>query len=134
MTVPRRHDRIPIRLPEPVDVNDPVWRARAWQKCFDALDHLDECIDSVRDQVRENHAEVTASITALTATGDAVHAGFQSALDAHEAVHRELVARKAGSKHLLGLQFDVVKHGAKFCGGIVQLGLPVALLKLLGVI
>ena len=130
----RRLNRIPIRLPEPVLVEDPVWRARAWTTCFSALDHLDECLDGMKDQMVEMHAQNSASIAALTAGKLADREHFMERLDAHEAEHAELAARQAGKHSVWKLEGDLLQRALTLLTQGAAFGLIVAALKALGLV
>jgi hypothetical protein len=50
--VPR--DRRPrFRLPEPVEVENPIWQARAWQELFGAVNHLEETISGINNRLAD---------------------------------------------------------------------------------
>lgn len=88
------------RPPEPVDVENPQWIARAWQWVFDQLSHLDECVDGVKETQNEYHAEVTA----MMAAKEADHQLFEAKLEKHEAEHKAIEERQKAKASVWKLQ------------------------------
>lgn len=126
MNSPNRHIPSP---PEPVDVNNSQWVARAWQWTFDRLIHLDECLDEAKDSQRDMQAALTASITAGKDGDKTLNQLISEHLDFHKLMDTTQSARKSVWRG----QGAAVSNAIRVITDLIGLGGGVLLLKALGV-
>lgn len=120
--------RIPTP-PEPVDVSNPQWVARAWQWVFDRLQHLDECMDEVKDSQRDQAAALTASITA----GKDGDKGLNAAIEEHLEFHKLIDTTEKAKRSVWKFQGATISTIIRIIGDVVALGGGLLILRALGV-
>lgn len=116
--------------PEPVDVSNPQWIARAWQWVFDRLSHLDECLDDTKDSQTELRAEITAWMASSKDDRISITDRLREHLEEHEQLENTLKARRSVWKQ----QWSWLKEIARLATSTATLGVAAYVLKQLGVI
>lgn len=127
LTSPRRYTPQP---PQPVEPNDPIWVARFYQWLIDRINHLTECQDDVKDELKEQRVEVSAWMLAAKESDASILARVQSHVEEHNLIDQTQLARKSVWKMQGGILRDVLKFATE---GTVIAAL-LGLMKYLGVL
>jgi hypothetical protein len=122
------------RPPEPVDIGNERWVARAWQWVFDSLIHLDDCVDEAKNTQNEFHAEMTASLEALKANKQAEHSALATAFEAHIQVHKQEASVRDGRSRTITTQVQWIKETVKAGAEVIKFAVALGALRLLGIL
>lgn len=125
--VPRRPRNV-FRLPEPVNVNDPTWQGRFYQLIIDALNHIDECLDEYKEQVKEQRVESSAWMAATAAGDKDLEQRILTHLQEHHLIDENAAARMSVWKK----QWKVAKEAGKFLTSGAVVAVVWALIQLAG--
>jgi hypothetical protein len=119
-----------VRPPEPVDVGNPQWIARAWQWVFDQLIHLDGCIDSLRNETTEKDATMFSMIAA----GKDRDGTLAEQIDAHQKFHDLMDAGHKAKRSQLSQAWSVARDGARAGYDVGKFVLAIGVGKALGIL
>jgi hypothetical protein len=119
-----------VRPPEPVDVSNPQWVARAWQWVFDQLQHIDECVDTMKD----SHTEFKAEVFSLIAAGKVVDGSLEERIDDHQAFHDQMDVAHKAKRSQLSQAWNVARDGARAGYDVGKFVLAIGVGKAIGIL
>jgi hypothetical protein len=117
-----------VRPPEPVDVGNPQWIARAWQWVFDQLVHLDGCIDSLRAETTEKDATMFSMIAA----GKDMDGTLADQIEAHQKFHDLMEAGHKAQRSQVQQAWLIAKDGARAAYDVGKFVAVIGVGKVLG--
>lgn len=121
--------RYVVPPPQPVDPENPIWLARWYQWATDKLMHLDECMDSMKEDFAETKVEMSVQTQMSLDRQDSL--GLR--LDEHKTFHELMEAGRAGGQKMLKMQWRLVENILRVVSSATVLGLALWVLKLIGV-